>query len=141
MAAAITLAGAASSLLVVQQVPAMTGAGMALATASGFAGTRGLLQLAGRLPLAPVVLRLGSRRTLQGSYVLMGIGAFLLIGAGGTVQASAFAVVACGVVSLLAAAVLRRGPADRTTGRPRRPEGTRPPIPSTVADDLPGHRS
>lgn len=94
MAAAITLAAAASSLLVVQQVPAMTGAGMALATASGFAGARGLLQLAGRLPLAPVVLRLGSRRTLQGSYVLMGIGAFLLIGAGSTLQASAFAVVA-----------------------------------------------
>lgn len=94
VAGAVTLAGAASSLLIVQQVPAMTGAGMALATASGFAGARGLLQLAGRLPLAPVVLRLGSRRTLQGSYVLMGVGAFLLIGAGDVVRASAFAVVA-----------------------------------------------
>lgn len=94
IAAAVTLAGAASSLLIVQQVPAMTGAGMALSTASGFAGARGLLQLAGRLPLAPVVLRLGSRRTLQGSYVLASMGSVLLIGAGTILQASAFAIVA-----------------------------------------------
>ena len=91
---AVMVAGAVSALVLVQQVPAMTGAGMALGTASTVAGARGLLQLAGRVPLSPVVLRLGSRRTLRGAYLLMGGGALLLIGAGGLLQASVYAVVA-----------------------------------------------
>lgn len=94
VAAAVAVAGAASAVLLVQQVPAMVAAGMALGTASTFAGVRGLLQLAGRLPLAPVVVRLGSRTTLRGSYLLMGAGALLLIGAGDVLRASLFAVVA-----------------------------------------------
>lgn len=94
LAVAVTAAGATSALLLVQQVPAMTAAGMALGTASGFAGARGLLQLAGRLPLAPVVVRFGSRTTLRGAYLLMGAGALLLIDAGGLVRAGLFAVVA-----------------------------------------------
>lgn len=92
--AAVMVAGATSSLIIVQQVPAMTDAGMALATASAFAGARGLLQLVGRLPLAPVVVRFGARATLRGSYALMGAGALLLIGAGDVVQASLYALVA-----------------------------------------------
>lgn len=91
---AVMVAGATSSLIIVQQVPAMTDAGMALATASAFAGARGLLQLVGRLPLAPVVVRFGARATLRGSYALMGVGALLLIGAGDVVQASLYALVA-----------------------------------------------
>lgn len=91
---AVMVAGATSSLIIVQQVPAMADAGMALATASAFAGARGLLQLVGRLPLAPVVVRFGARATLRGSYTLMGIGALLLIGAGDVVQASLYALVA-----------------------------------------------
>ena len=91
---AVTVAGATSALVIVQQVPAMTDAGMALATASAFAGARGLLQLAGRLPLAPVVVRFGARPTLRASYLLMGAGALLLIGAGDVVQASLYALVA-----------------------------------------------
>ncbi len=91
---AVMVAGATSSLIIVQQVPAMTDAGMGLATASAFAGARGLLQLAGRLPLAPVVVRFGARTTLRGSYALMAAGALLLIGAGDVVQASLYAVVA-----------------------------------------------
>lgn len=94
LAIAVTVAGATSALLIVQQVPAMVAAGMTLELASGFAGARGLLQLAGRLPLAPIVVRLGARSTLRWSYALMGIGALLLIGAGEGVQASAYAVVA-----------------------------------------------
>ena len=91
---AVAVAGATSALVLVQQVPSMTDAGMALATASAFAGARGLLQLAGRLPLAPVVLRFGARPTLRAAYVLMGGGALLLMGAGDVVQASLYAVVA-----------------------------------------------
>lgn len=91
---AVMVAGATSALIIVQQVPAMADAGMALATASAFAGARGLLQLVGRLPLAPVVVRFGSRVTLRGSYALMGVGALLLIGAGDVVQASLYALVA-----------------------------------------------
>ncbi len=91
---AVTVAGATTALLLVQQVPAMAEAGMALATASAFAGARGLLQLGGRLPLAPVVLRFGGRRTLRGAYLLTAVGALLLVGAGGLLQAGAYAVVA-----------------------------------------------
>ena len=91
---AVMVAGATSALVIVQQVPAMTDAGMALATASAFAGARGLLQLVGRLPLAPVVVRFGARVTLRGAYLLMGVGALLLVGAGDVVQASLYAVVA-----------------------------------------------
>lgn len=91
---AVMVAGATSALIIVQQVPAMTDAGMALATASAFAGARGLLQLVGRLPLAPVVVRFGARVTLRGSYALMGVGALLLIGVGDVVQASLYALVA-----------------------------------------------
>lgn len=91
---AVTLAGGVSALVIVQQVPAMTEAGMALATASSFAGARGLLQLAGRLPLAPTVVRFGSLAVLRGSYLLMGVGALLLVGAGDAVRASLYAVVA-----------------------------------------------
>lgn len=91
---AVMVAGAVSSLVIVQQVPAMTDAGMLLGTASTIAGARGLLQLAGRIPLSPVVRRLGSRVTLRGSYVLTGGGALLLIGSGSVLQASAYAVVA-----------------------------------------------
>jgi MFS family permease len=94
MVVAVMVAGATSALIIVQQVPAMTDAGMALATASAFAGARGLLQLVGRLPLAPVVVRFGARVTLRGSYALMGVGALLLIGAGDVVQASLYALVA-----------------------------------------------
>jgi MFS family permease len=91
---ALVVAATASSVIVVQQVPAMTDAGMALTAASAYAGARGLMQLAGRLPLAPIVVRFGARPTLRGSYVLMGIGALLLINAGGAVQASTYVVVA-----------------------------------------------
>lgn len=101
---AIMVAGATSSLVIVQQVPAMTDAGMALATASAFAGARGLLQLAGRLPLASVVLRFGARATLRGAYAMTGVGALLLIGAGDVVQASLYALVAGVGIGAMAAA-------------------------------------
>lgn len=86
--------GVTASVVVVQQVPTMVAAGMGLALASQVAGARGLLQLAGRLPLAPIVVRFGSRRVLRASYGLLVVGSLLLIGAGDLPQAIAFAVIA-----------------------------------------------
>ncbi len=114
------MGGAATSLIIVQQVPAMTEGGMALSVASGFAGARGVLQLLGRLPLPPVISRLGSRTTLAGSHLLSAAGALLLINAGSFVQASAFAIVAgvslgaFGAVEGIYAAEVHDGPAMAT---------------------------
>lgn len=121
LVAAVVAAGATSALVLVQQVPAMTDAGMALATASAFAGARGLMQLAGRLPLAPVVVRFGARATLRGSYLLMGAGALLLIGAGDAVRASLYVLVAgvgigaMSAVESIFAAEVHDGPALGTS--------------------------
>lgn len=97
-------AGAASSLLLLYQVPAMVGAGLALTTASTLAGARGLVQLAGRVPLPAVIRRIGSRRALRGAYLLTAVSALLLTGAGSLPVALAFTAVAGVAIGALAAA-------------------------------------
>lgn len=97
-------AGAASSLLLLYQVPAMVGAGLALTTASTLAGARGLVQLAGRVPLPAVIRRIGSRRALRGAYVLTAISALLLTTAGSLPMALLFTAVAGVAIGALAAA-------------------------------------
>jgi len=98
------LASAATAAILVQQIPAMTDAGMTLSAAATFAGARGLMHLAGRLPMPPLVVRFGARPTLRGAYLLMGVGALLLINAGGAVQASTYVIVAgCGIGAMAAA--------------------------------------
>lgn len=86
--------GVSSSLLLLYQVPAMTDAGLALTTASGLAGFRGLAQLGGRLPLPPVVERFGAGRTLEVTYLLIAASAVLLAFSGSLVVAIAFTLVA-----------------------------------------------
>lgn len=97
-------AGAASSLLLLYQVPAMVGAGLALTTASTLAGARGLVQLAGRLPLPAVIGRIGSRRALRGAYLLTAVSALLLVVAGSIATALLFTVTAGVAIGALAAA-------------------------------------
>lgn len=97
-------AGAASSLLLLYQVPAMVGAGLALTTASTLAGARGLVQLAGRLPLPAVIARIGSRRALRWAYLLTAVSAVLLTVAGSILTAVAFTAVAGVAIGALAAA-------------------------------------
>lgn len=97
-------AGVASSLLLLYQVPAMVGAGLALTTASTLAGARGLVQLAGRVPLPAVIRRIGSRRALRGAYALTAVSALLLPLAGSLPTALLFTAVAGVAIGALAAA-------------------------------------
>ncbi|MBW3621640.1 MAG: MFS transporter, partial [Actinobacteria bacterium] len=75
-------AGVGTSVLLLYQVPAMVAAGLSLGVASSLAGARGLVQLAGRIPLPPVVRRIGSFFALRGALVLAAVGALILPFAG-----------------------------------------------------------
>jgi MFS family permease len=88
------LSGLATSVLILYQVPVMVAAGLTLGVASGLAGARGFLQLAGRLPMPWLVRRFGSRSTLRLSHVLTAASCLLLPLAGSLPTAIVFAVVA-----------------------------------------------
>lgn len=88
------LAGVGVATILVYQVPAMTSAGLALGVASFWAGFRGFAQLGGRLPLMPLVQRLGVANTLRVAYVAIAVGAFALAFAGTQPLAAIYAVVA-----------------------------------------------
>lgn len=92
--AAQALAGISVSVLLVYQVPAMTAAGLSLSAASFWAGFRGFAQLGGRLPLMPIVTRLGPASSLRLSYTAIAVGMGLLTVAGNHVIAAVFALVA-----------------------------------------------
>jgi MFS family permease len=59
---ATLISGAAVDALLVYQIPAMVKLGLPLGIAATVAGFRGLSQLAGRLPLGPLIARLGTAR-------------------------------------------------------------------------------
>lgn len=86
--------GMAFSVLLLYQVPAMVSAGLTLGLASSLAGLRGLIQLAGRIPLPWLVARLGARRFFQISFALVGVSALLLPVSGTVAVALLFAAVA-----------------------------------------------
>ncbi len=86
--------GLVTSLLILYQVPAMVTGGLTLALASGLAGARGLLQLAGRIPMPWLIRRLGSRSTLRLAHLLTGASCLILPVAGNLPVAVTFAVVA-----------------------------------------------
>lgn len=88
------LAGIGVATILVYQVPAMTTAGLALGVASFWAGFRGFAQLGGRLPLMPVVARLGVANTLRVAYAAISVGALALAFAGTPWLAAAYAVLA-----------------------------------------------
>ncbi len=87
---ATLISGAATDVLLVYQVPAMTGAGLPLVVAATIGGARGFAQLAGRLPLAPILRRLGTRQTIMLAYVIAAAGSLLLIASGSFVGALAY---------------------------------------------------
>lgn len=93
LVAVAALTGATTSVLLLYQVPAMVEAGLALTLASTLAGARGLLQLAGRLPLPPVIRRFGSGRTFVGSLGLLVVAALVLPVTGHIAVALLFVVV------------------------------------------------
>lgn len=88
------LAGIGVSTILVYQVPSMTSAGLALGLASFWAGFRGFAQLGGRLPLMPIVRRLGVAGSLKLAYAAISVGALALAFAGTSVVAAFYAVVA-----------------------------------------------
>lgn len=96
LVAVAALTGATTSVLLLYQVPTMVEAGLALTMASTLAGARGLLQLAGRLPLPPVIRRFGSGRTFVGSLGLLVVAA-LVLPVSGTVAVALLFVVVGGV--------------------------------------------
>lgn len=88
------LAGIGVGTILVYQVPAMTSAGLALSAASFWAGFRGFAQLGGRLPLMPIVRRLGIAGSLRLSYVMIALGSIALAFAGTPLLAAAYALLA-----------------------------------------------
>ncbi len=88
------LAGIGVGTILVYQVPAMTGAGLALGAASFWAGFRGFAQLGGRLPLMGLVRRFGVAGSLRIAYAAIAVGSLALAFSGNQVLAAAYAVFA-----------------------------------------------
>ena len=88
---AVAFGGVAMSTILVYQVPAMTAAGLAPATAATMAGLRGFAQLGGRLPLSGLVARLGADRSMIVAFGSIAIGGALLAIAGSVWVAVVFA--------------------------------------------------
>jgi MFS family permease len=91
---AVGLVGIGGATLLVYQVPAMTAAGLPLGVASFWAGARGFAQLGGRLPLMPIVGRLGVSGSFRLAIVAISVGMVILAFAGNTFLAALFALVA-----------------------------------------------
>jgi len=109
-AAAAFLSSIAVSTLLVFQVPTMTWAGVSTATAAALASLRGLMQLAGRIPLLSAINRFTASRLIVISRFLLGISALFLLGSGNIALALiyiVFAGVTIGALSALDGVVAR----------------------------------
>lgn len=94
--AAVFLSSIAISTLLVFQVPTMTWAGASAATAALLSSLRGLLQLAGRIPLVAAINRFTALRLLVITHFLLGASALFLLGSG-TVALALIYIVLAGV--------------------------------------------
>jgi predicted MFS family arabinose efflux permease len=90
----VAVAGVAISIVLVYQIPAMTGAGLSLRTAALVAALRGVMQLGGRLPVAWMARRLGTTRSYRYALAVLAAGIVLLPVSGNIVVALVFAVAA-----------------------------------------------
>jgi MFS family permease len=79
---ASVISGAAIDIILVNQVPIMIAAGLSTGAAATIGGLRGLGQLAGRLPLSPVLARLGTHRTIVLTFVAGAAGTACLLKSG-----------------------------------------------------------
>jgi MFS family permease len=86
--------GFVMSVLILYQIPVMVAAGLTLAVASGLAAARGVLQLAGRIPIPWLLRQVGSRGALRLAHLLTGVSCLVLPFAGRLPAAIMFAVVA-----------------------------------------------
>jgi MFS family permease len=88
------ISGAAVDVILVYQVPVMIAAGLPIGAAATIGGIRGFAQLAGRLPLSPLLSRLGARRTIVVSFAVGGAGTLLLLAGGQVVPALLYSLLA-----------------------------------------------
>jgi predicted MFS family arabinose efflux permease len=102
-AAAAFLSSVAVSTLLVFQVPTMTWAGVSAGTAAGLASLRGLMQLAGRIPLLAAINRYTAPRLIVIARVLLGISALFLLGSGNIALALIYIVLAGVTIGALSA--------------------------------------
>ena len=102
-AAAAFLSSVAVSTLLVFQVPTMTWAGVSAATAAGLASLRGLMQLAGRIPLLTAINRYTAPRLIVIARLLLGISALFLLGSGNIALALIYIVLAGVTIGALSA--------------------------------------
>ena len=92
--AASMISGAAIDIILVNQVPAMIAAGLSTGAAATIGGLRGLAQLGGRVPLSPVLRRLGTRPTIVVTFLVGAAGAALLLFSGHIATAVLYSVLA-----------------------------------------------
>ncbi|NDF88456.1 MAG: hypothetical protein EB108_05535, partial [Actinobacteria bacterium] len=93
-AAAAFFSSVAVSTLLVYQVPTMTWAGASAGTAALFASLRGLMQLAGRIPLLAAINRYTASKLIVIARVLLGVSALFLLLSGNVVMALIYIVLA-----------------------------------------------
>jgi MFS family permease len=88
------ISGAAVDVILVYQVPVMIAAGLPIGAAASIGGLRGFAQLGGRIPLSPVLRRLGTRHTIVLSLVIGAVGTLLLLASGHVVPAIVYSLLA-----------------------------------------------
>jgi len=88
------ISGAAVDVILVYQVPVMIAAGLPIGVASTIGGIRGFAQLGGRVPLSPMLRRLGARRTILLSLLAGSIGTMFLLVGGHVAPAIAYSILA-----------------------------------------------
>ena len=102
-AAAAFLSSVAVSTLLVFQVPTMTWAGASTGTAALLASLRGLMQLAGRIPLLAAINRYTAPKLIVIARVLLGFSALFLLGSGNIALALIYIVLAGVTIGALSA--------------------------------------
>lgn len=102
-AIAAFLSSVAVSTLLVFQVPTMTTAGVTAATAALLASLRGLMQLAGRVPLLMAINKFTAPRLLVAARLALGISALFLLGSNNLALALLYIVLAGTAIGALSA--------------------------------------
>jgi hypothetical protein len=75
-------------------VPVMIAAGLPIGAAATIGGVRGFAQLGARVPLSPLLRRLGAHQTIVVSFLTGGIGTLFLLASGHVAPASACSILA-----------------------------------------------
>jgi MFS family permease len=88
------ISGAAIDVILVYQVPIMVAAGLPAGIAATIGGIRGFAQLGGRLPLAPLLTKLGTKPTIVIALALAFLGALLLLASHHIVPAIGYSLLA-----------------------------------------------